>query len=138
MKHALWGLAASLCCGLAAAEPAAAPIPFKHDGAGAAAALPGGALGVLLLSALAIGAVYVVRKRLNLRPGGGKDAPRHLRVLETQRLGPRALLSVVEFDGGRYLIAQSERGVSCLVAAAGATGTVVADADGPAAPGSAP
>ena len=128
MKTLLCGLAASLCCGLAAADPATAPIPFKQDAAGAAAALPGGALGVLLLSALAIGAVYVVRKRLNLRPAGAKDAPRHLRVLETQRLGPRTLLSVVEFAGGRYLIAQGEQGVSCLVAAPGAAGTVVAAA----------
>lgn len=131
MKKLFCALAA-LVCGVAAAEPAATPIPFKQDAAGAAAALPGGALGVLLLSALAIGAVYVVRKRLNLRPGGAKDAPRHLRVLETQRLGPRTLLSVVEFAGGRYLIAQGEQGVSCLVAAPGAAGAIAPDAALPA------
>lgn len=126
MKNLCCALLTSLCCGLAAAEPAAAPIPFKHDAAGAAASLPGGALGLLLLSALAIGAVYVVRKRLNLHAGGANAAPRHLRVLETQRLGPRTLLSVIEFAGGRYLIAQSEQGVSCLVAAPGAAGAISA------------
>ncbi|PHV05340.1 hypothetical protein CSQ96_20805 [Janthinobacterium sp. BJB412] len=108
------GLGLAALCGVAGA--AAAPIPFKVD-APAGAALPGGAVGVLLLSLLAIAAVYLVRKRLNLRPFGAEaGAPRLLRVVETQRLGPRALLSVVDFAGGRYLIAQSEQGVSCLVA----------------------
>ena len=98
-----------------AAETAA--IPFKQDGSGAAAAVPGGALGVLLLSALAIVVVLVVRKRLNLVPGGAAGAPRLLRVLETQRLGPRAVLSVVEFEGRRHVIAQTEQGVHCLLSA---------------------
>ncbi|MRW94181.1 hypothetical protein GJ699_29830 [Duganella sp. FT80W] len=99
------------------AEPAAAAIPYKQDAAVTAAALPGGALGVLLVSALAIVVVLVLRKRLNLQPR--RDGARHLRVLETQRLGPRTLLAVVEFAGGQYLIAQSEHGVSCLAAAPG-------------------
>ncbi|OEZ52849.1 flagellar biosynthetic protein FliO [Duganella sp. HH105] len=113
----LWAAWALMASGGALADGGAA-IPFKQDSAGAAAALPGGALGVLLVSALAIAAVYWIRKRLNL-PLPGKDAGRHLRVLQTERLGPRTLLSVVEFAGGRYLIAQSEQGVSCLAQAAG-------------------
>ena len=104
------------CCCLAQAAEQGAPIPFKREGAGADAALQGGALGILLLAALAIVVVLVVRKRLNLRPAGHAGT-RLLRVLETQRLGPRAVLSVIEFEGRRYLIAQSEQGVSCLVAA---------------------
>lgn len=115
MTRWLYCIAAWGGCGLAQAA-ASTPIPFKQDASPGAAALPGGALGVLLLSALAIVAVVVIRKRLNLqpsKPGEGKL----LRVLETQRLGPRTLLSVVEFSGGRYLIAQSEHGVSCLAAA---------------------
>jgi flagellar biogenesis protein FliO len=107
-----------LCVLLASASLAARAdaIPYKQDSAVAAAALPGGALGVLLLSAAAIGAVYVLRKRLNLQPPG-KGGARHVRVLETQRLGPRTLLSVVEFGGSQYLIAQSEHGVTCLASA---------------------
>lgn len=100
---------------LAGAAARAAPIPFKTetDGGGA---LPGGALGVLLLSLLAIGGVYWVRKRLNLQDGGAA-AGSHLKVLETRRMGPRTLLSVVEFGGTQYLLAQTEQGVSCLATA---------------------
>jgi len=115
--RALWAGWAVTASGWALADGGA--IPFKQDGAGAAAALPGGALGVLLVSALAIVAVYWIRKRLNL-PMPGKAGARHVRVLQTERLGPRALLSVVEFEGGRYLIAQGEHGISCLAQAAGA------------------
>jgi flagellar biogenesis protein FliO len=119
MRRWLCGVAAALACGLARAA-SSSPIPFKQDASAGAAALPGGALGVLLLSVAAIVAVLVIRKRLNL-PQAGKHAPQLLRVLETQRLGPRTLLSVVEFAGGRYLIAQGEHGVSCLAAAPPAT-----------------
>jgi flagellar biogenesis protein FliO len=95
---------------------AEAAIPFKQEGP-ARASLEGGALGVLAISVLAIVVVYFLRKRLNLSLGRKAGEPRLLRILETQHLGPRALLSVVEFEGRRYLIAQSEQGVSCLVAA---------------------
>lgn len=101
--------------GASAAASAPAPIPFKRDAAVADAALPGGAVGVLLVSLLAIAAVYVLRKRLNLAPATAQG--RLLKVLETQRLGPRTLLSVVEFSGKRYLIAQNEHGVSRLASA---------------------
>jgi flagellar biogenesis protein FliO len=110
---------------VAACAATAPAIPFKQDTATAASALPGGALGVLLISALAIVVVYFARKRLNLLPTRA-GAPKLLRVLETQRLGPRALLSVVEFAGGQYLIAQGEQGITCLAVAPGGSMPVAA------------
>jgi hypothetical protein len=38
-----------------------------------------------------------------------------LRIVESQRLGPRALLSVIEYKGEHYLVSYSEQGVTCLV-----------------------
>lgn len=103
-----WGKA-----GWALAEPAASAIPFKR--AETVEASAGGAgLAVLLLSVLAIGLVYALRKRL---PAARGADGRLLRVLETRRLGPRALVSVVEFAGQHYLLAQSEQGVSCVASA---------------------
>ena len=116
--------AAPLWCG---AAQAASPIPFKQEAA-AGGALPGGAIGVLL-SLLAIAAVYWVRKRLNLQ-GGVAGAGAHLKVLETRRLGPRALLSVVEFGGKQYLLAQTEHGVNCLATAPAEAQPALADAPG--------
>ncbi|NVE01852.1 flagellar biosynthetic protein FliO [Massilia sp. BJB1822] len=109
-------------CGLAAwltahAEPAAGQaIPFKREGAVQASAVSGAGVGLLLIALLAIGAVLLLRRRWQPGPrqeGGGSL----LRVLETRRLGPRALLSVVEFAGQRYLLAQTEQGVSCVASA---------------------
>lgn len=118
-----------LACSAVAAEDKPAAIPFKHDPVASSTALGNGAFGVLVISLIVIVAVLVVRKRLNLNTplgglrglgglaglSGASNTPRLLKVLETQRLGPRALLSVVEFEGGRYLIAQSEHGITCLV-----------------------
>ncbi|WP_256082034.1 flagellar biosynthetic protein FliO [Massilia sp. YIM B04103] len=112
LRQAAALLAGAVLSGLACAEPAASAIPFKR--ADAAAGGAGGAgLALLLLSAVAIGLVYWLRKRLRLTAAGGADG-RLLRVLETRRLGPRALVSVVEFGGQHYLLAQSEQGVSCV------------------------
>jgi flagellar biogenesis protein FliO len=114
-------LAGVLAANLASAAPAPAPapvttpIPFKRD-TGAASGITGSALGVLGVSLLAIGAVLVMRRRLRLDTPAGSSG-KLLRVLESQRLGPRALLTVVEFDGTRYLVAQGEQGISCLAAA---------------------
>ena len=99
---------------LCASAPAwATPIPFKREADVGAANIGGGAVGVLLVSLVAIGAVLYLRKRLRLDMGRGTEG-RLLNVLETQRLGPKTLLSVVEFDGKRYLIAQGDHGVNCL------------------------
>lgn len=97
----------------AAPAPAPAAIPFKRDGATPAGGWAGGATSVVLVSLAAIGAVLYLRRRLNL-DGAGIGAPRLAKVLETQRLGPRGLLSVIEFGGQQHLVLQGEHGVSCL------------------------
>ena len=101
----------------------ATPIPFKRDGGDSGATLASGGIGVLVISLLAIGVVLYLRRRLNLHTGL-PAAGRALRVLESARLGPRALLSVVEFDGTRYLLAQSEHGISCLASTPPKEGSV--------------
>ncbi len=92
------------------------PIPFKQDGSAIKGSLEGGAIGVLLVSLVAIGLVWWARKKLNLQ-GSSVNQGKFLRILESQRIGPRAVLSVIEFEGGRYLIAQSEQGITCLLPA---------------------
>lgn len=100
----------------ATVQTAAPAIPFKRDGNPSESPLAGGAVGVLVVSLIAIAAVLVIRKRLNMgATAAGK--PGLLRVLETQRMGPRALLSVVEFSGKHYLVAQGEQGITCLASA---------------------
>lgn len=117
-------LLAMLCMGWTAASAAsqapagdAAAIPFRHDdGAGPLALSGSSAWAVLLISAAAIGAVVIIRKKLKMPILSGSQ-PRLVRVLDTQRLGPRSLLSVVEFAGDQYLIAQSEHGITSLAVA---------------------
>lgn len=89
-------------------------IPFKRD-SDSGAALASSGVGVLIVSLLVIAAVLVIRKRLRIGvPAGGKGV---LDVLETRRLGPRSLVSVIEFKGTQYLLVQSEQGVSCIASA---------------------
>lgn len=92
---------------------ASAPIPFKHEAASGTAGVGASALGVLLVLLAAVCAVLYLRKRLKLPLAGAKGA-RLVRVLESERMGPRALLSVVEFGGQHYLLAQGEHGISCV------------------------
>jgi len=89
-----------------------AAIPFKRESDVPLGSAVGGGVGVLLIALAAIVVVQVLRKKLKLVPPGA--AARHVRVLETQRLGPRSTLAVVEFAGRRYLLAQGEHGVSCV------------------------
>lgn len=91
------------------------PIPFKKDAPGATLGSSG--LGVLAVALVAIGAVLYLRKRLNL-PLPGSSAQRLVKVLQSESMGPRALLSVVEFDGKRYLLAQGEHGITCVATGA--------------------
>ncbi|SFG88898.1 Flagellar biosynthesis protein, FliO [Duganella sp. CF458] len=98
----------------AGASIGVAPIPFKQEAPLAASPLGGGAVLVLLVSLLVIGVVLYLRRRLNLAPAAAAGAPRLLRVLERQPLGPRAVLLVVEFDGERLLLAHTEHGVTRL------------------------
>jgi flagellar biogenesis protein FliO len=107
---------------VAAGTQAPQAIPFKQEAP--AASLGSSGLGVLLVALAAIAAVLYLRKRLNLPLPGG-SAPRLVKVLQSERMGPRALLSVVEFDGKRYLLAQGEHGITCV-----ATGAAPAAGDG--------
>jgi flagellar biogenesis protein FliO len=100
-----------------AAQVTAPAIPFRRDDDGAGPALASGGIGVLAISLAAIAVVLYLRRRFNLNVGVGRAAAgreRLVRVVESTRLGPRTLLSVVDFEGSRYLLAQSEQGVSCL------------------------
>jgi flagellar biogenesis protein FliO len=93
-------------------------IPFKSAEVGTPWSTAG--LALLFVSALAIAAVLLIRRRLAFAPAA--ETARLLRVLETQRLGPRSTLTVIEFKGGHYLLAQTEHGVRCLAGPdAGAT-----------------
>ncbi|MCC7705603.1 flagellar biosynthetic protein FliO [Janthinobacterium sp. GW460P] len=107
------GIIAVLACSWSGgAALAAQSIPFKRDTE--AGTLPGsGSMAVLLVSLLAIVVIVFVRKRLKLglRANG---APALLRVLETRRLGPRSLISVVEFGGKQHLLVQGEHGITCI------------------------
>lgn len=114
--------AAAILAGLAlagaawASQPGAA-IPFKSDAGSGATALATSGIGVLLVSLAAIAVVLYLRKRFNLNapaPGGA----RLVKVLESQRMGARTMLFVVEFGGVHHLVAQSEQGISCLAQAA--------------------
>lgn len=99
---------------LAAAGASASPaIPFKQESSTVASGLGASAGAVLLMSLVAIGLVLFLRKRFNLQSPLGRGA-RLVRVLDTERLGPRGLLSVVEFNGQHYLLAQGEHGISCV------------------------
>jgi flagellar biogenesis protein FliO len=105
-------IAALACSWYGGAALATQAIPFKRNTEEAGLAGSGG-MAVLLLSLLAIGAVVFVRKRLTLSMRA-KSAPARLRVLETRRLGPRTLISVVEFGGKQHLLAQGEHGITCI------------------------
>lgn len=99
--------------GASAQCAAPGPIPFKQEAAAGAGGVGASALGVLLVLLAAAGAVLYLRKRLRLPlPGGAGE--RLVRVLESERMGPRTLLCVVEFGGQRHLLAQGEHGVSCV------------------------
>jgi flagellar biosynthetic protein FliO len=93
------------------AQAAPGTIPFKREEPGIAGALTGGAVGLLVVSLVVIALALWARKRLNLAPGQSR-ADSRLRIVETRRLGPRALLSVVEFGDRAYLLAQTEQGIS--------------------------
>jgi flagellar biogenesis protein FliO len=94
-------------------------IPFKQPAAAGSAATSGG-IAVLVVSLIAIAAVLYLRKRLNLVPRTGQGGKR-VRILETQMLGPRAMLAVVEFGGREHLIAHTEHGVTRIADTAAGT-----------------
>jgi flagellar biosynthetic protein FliO len=107
--------------GVQVAQPVtqAPAIPFRQQTPAGNAAASGG-IAVLVVSLIAIGAVLYLRKRLNLGPRTGQGGKR-IRILETQMLGPRAMLAVVEFGGREHLIAHTEHGVTRIADTAAGT-----------------
>lgn len=102
------------------AVTSASAIPFKQDDGRGQAVIENGAIAILVLSFAVIGIVLFVRKRLKLAPMLAPmrlGMPRHVSVLESTRLGPKTMVSVVEFDGTRYLVAHGDHGTSCLASA---------------------
>lgn len=102
-----------VCAAPATVSAPGAPIPFKRAGGPSGVDMSAGAIGVLGMSLLAIGGVWLVRKRLHML-APAPDQHRALRVVTSQRLGPMALLTVVEFDGRQLLLAHSKEGITCL------------------------
>ena len=91
-------------------------IPFKRDSAVGEPSLGSSGVGVLVVSLIAIAAVLAVRRHLRLgQPHGGRAGL--IKVLESHRLGPRAVVSVVLFNNTHYLLAQGEQGVTCIATA---------------------
>lgn len=97
------------------AEPAS-KIPFRQ----AATQGDGGPIQVLLASALCMcilgGVLWLLRRKSASRNLPGRKK-RCLHILETQKLGARAFLHVVEFDGQHYLLAQTEQNIRRIASA---------------------
>ncbi|MBI1890129.1 MAG: flagellar biosynthetic protein FliO [Burkholderiales bacterium] len=105
------------CCAgnCAAAEAQPSAIPYKRDAASGESSYSRVAIGLIISGLLAVGSIYVLRRRLGLQPLA--QQAKQLRVIETQRLSTRLTLYVVEFAGQRYLISHSEHGVTSLASA---------------------
>ncbi|HEX7635964.1 MAG TPA: flagellar biosynthetic protein FliO, partial [Noviherbaspirillum sp.] len=99
-------------CHAEAASPSAPAIPYKRDNGASDGEWSRVAIGLTVFALAAAGAVYIVRRRLGQQ--GKAGAPKRLRLLESQRLNPRASLHVVEFAGSYYLLAHSEQGINCV------------------------
>jgi flagellar protein FliO/FliZ len=94
-------------------------IPFKQDEGEFGALMWRSILVTAGLIVVALGAVYVMR-RYNFMPHATPRAPAvgGASVVQTLRLGPRASLHVVQFEGRRVLIGQTDRGLRLLASAA--------------------
>lgn len=98
---------------MAAATEVSQAIPFKPASTHAAGdplqLIAGFAICILVLLVI----LYALRRRLassRLLSGQKKQ----IRITESQRMGARSTLHVVEFSGKRYLLAQTEQNVSCI------------------------
>lgn len=122
-RHFVFVVACLWCCAglVSAADSQTTSIPYKREVAAGEANLSRVAIGLIICGLAAVGSVYFIRRRLGLNPL--PNQPKQLRVLETQRLGTRLVLYVVEFSGQRHLIAHSEHGVTSLASAPVSTGT---------------
>lgn len=88
-------------------------IPFKTTPANAGGDPMQLIIGFAVCLLVLVVIIYALRRRQSssrLLTGEKKQ----IRIAESQRLGPRSSLHVVEFSGRRYLIAQTEQNVSCI------------------------
>jgi len=92
------------------------PIPYKQEDTTKGLDVRRLAAGALLCGLTLTAALYFLRKRLGLlkETRGG-----HLKILETQRLGPKSALHVIQFAGTVYLLAQNEHGFSKIASTFG-------------------
>jgi flagellar biogenesis protein FliO len=104
----------------ALAESVPQSIPFKQEaasGTGELLRVMGGlALCVLILA----GVLHFLRRRTGLNQTGRTDAGR-LRIVDRLRLGARASMIVVEYEGKRHLLAQTEQGITLITTVSGAS-----------------
>jgi flagellar biogenesis protein FliO len=104
-----------------AQQPQGAPperIPFKQDEGEFGALMWRSILVTAGLVVVALGAIYVMR-RYNFMPQAARaPAEGAARVVQTVRLGPRASLHVVQFEGRRVLIGQTDRELRLITSAA--------------------
>lgn len=106
-------LFASAGCFAGAPTSPPAKIPYKQTAASSDMDF-GRVASALIIAALAFGGyLYFMRRRLGPM-STIMSKQKHLKILEAQRLNPRAMLYVVEFAGSRYMLAQSEQGITCL------------------------
>jgi flagellar biogenesis protein FliO len=112
-----------LASSTALAQSAPQSIPFKPEaasGAGELLSVMGGlALCVLILA----GVLYLLRRRAgrNILGAAGATNLSRLRIVDRLRLGARSTLVVVEYEGKRHLLAQSEQGVTLVTTVSGAS-----------------
>jgi flagellar biogenesis protein FliO len=93
-----------------------AAIPFKQEAGSGSQNLSNAGLGVILVSLAVIVVVLFIRKKLHFSTKNIK-VETSLRIVDSQRLGPKTILSVVEFSDTQYLLAQTEHGVTCIASA---------------------
>lgn len=95
---------------------ASAPIPYKREEVTPAGDLSRLVAGLAVCGLVLGGVLYLLKRygRIQGMPGARR---KHIELLETQRLGPRAALHAVRFANSVYLIAQSEQGITTVAAA---------------------
>lgn len=124
LRHGMVALLLMLHIGMAfgtetqaeASTAVSAPIPYKHEEAAPAGDLSR-LVGGLAVCGLVLGGVLYLLKRHGRIQGIPGARRKHIELLETQRLGPRAALHAVRFANSVYLIAQSEQGIATVAAA---------------------
>ena len=99
-----------------ASAAASAPIPYKREEAAPAGSLSRLVAGLAVCGLVLGGVLYLLKRhgRIQGMPGARR---KHIELLETQRLGPRAALHAVRFANSVYLLAQSEQGITTVAAA---------------------